>query len=139
MIECILLFRDIALNKKTQAVYYDLVYYADYDAANIERLKRTSFRYAKRIAATYGGRISDKRLVAMILTSDAFAKAMFKGIMNGILDFSFEEAVDYFFRRVILPDVPVPDKRSIAASYGRPSRPAKGFRVFSGLPQPEDA
>jgi AcrR family transcriptional regulator len=126
MVEYILVFRDIALNGKTQAVYYDLVQYADYDAANIERLKRTSFRYARQIAAEYGGNISDTRLTAMVLTSDAFAKALFKGVMNGLLDFSLEEAMDYFCRRILLPDIPVPEEE-----YRRKLR--KAFRICKGL------
>lgn len=126
MVEYILVFRDIALNRKTRAVYYDLVQYADYDGANIERLKRTSFRYAKRIAAAYGGHISDRRLTAMVITSDAFAKALFKGVMNGLLDFSLEEAMDYFCRRILLPDIPVPE-----AEYRRKLR--KAFRICEGL------
>jgi AcrR family transcriptional regulator len=126
MIEYILLFRDIALNGKTHAVYYDLVRYEDYDGTNIERLKRTTFRYARRLAAEYGGHLSEKQLVAMILTSDAFAKAMFKGVMSGVLDFSLEEAVDHFLRRIILPDVPVPE-----AEYRRKLR--KAFRICGEL------
>lgn len=105
----ILLFRDIALNKATQAVYYDLVRYADYDAANIERLKSTLFHDSKRLAAAYGARLSDQRVSANIITSDALAKALFKGILNGLLELSLEEATDYFLRRSLLCDVPVPE------------------------------
>lgn len=126
LIEYILLFRDIALNKGTQAVYYDLVQYSGYDAANIERLKRTSFRYAKRLAAAYGGKLSDERLTAMIVTSDSFAKALFKGIMNGLLDLSLEEAMDYFCRRILLPDIPVPERE-----YRRTLR--KAFKIGKEL------
>jgi AcrR family transcriptional regulator len=122
----ILLFRHIALNKATQAVYYDLVRYADYDAANIERLKSTVFRDLKRLAAAYGARLSDKRVVASIMASDALAKALFKGIMNGVLDFSLEEAMDYFCRRVILTDVPVPE-----GEYRRKLKEA--FRLCEGI------
>jgi AcrR family transcriptional regulator len=126
LIEYILLFRDIALNPKTQAVYYDLVTYADYDAANIERLERTTFRFAKQLAAAYGARLTDERLAAMIITSDAFAKAMFKGIMNGLIGFSLEEATDYFCRRCLLPDIPVPEEE-----YRRALR--KAFRICKDL------
>ena len=126
LIEYILLFRDIALNPKTQAVYYDLITYADYDAANIERLERTTFRYAKQLAASYGSRLTDERLAAMIITSDAFAKAMFKGVMNGLIGFSLEEATDYFCRRCLLPDIPVTEEE-----YRRVLR--KAFRICKDL------
>jgi AcrR family transcriptional regulator len=126
MIEYILLFRDIALSKKTQAVYYDLVHYADYDKANIERLKRTSFRHAKELARLYGKSLGDERLTALIITSDAFAKALFKGIQSGLIAFSLEQAVDHFFRRMVLPDIPVPE-----AEYKRKLR--KAFAICAGL------
>jgi AcrR family transcriptional regulator len=126
LIEYILLFRDIALNPKTRAVYYDLIHYADYDAPNLERIKRTHFRHARQLSAAYGKQLSDKCLCAMIMTSDAFAKAMFKGIIKGTLDFSLEEAMDYFCRRVILPDVPVPEDE-----YRRTLR--RAFRICKGL------
>ena len=35
-VKYILLFKYVALNKATHAVYYDLVNFADYDQANIE-------------------------------------------------------------------------------------------------------
>jgi AcrR family transcriptional regulator len=126
LIEYILLFRDIALNPKTKAVYYDLVIYADYDAENITRLRHTAFRHAKQIAATYGAKLSDERLSAMIITGDAFAKAMFKGIMNGVIGFSLEEATDYFCRHCLLPDIPVPEEE-----YRRALR--KAFRICKEL------
>ncbi len=122
----LLLFRHVALNKATHAVYFDLVHFADYDKANIERLKTTVFRDSKRLAAVYGARLSDKRIVAQIMTSDAVAKSLFKGIMNGTLDFSLEEAMDYFCRRTVLCDVPVPE-----AEYRRTLKEA--FRLCEGI------
>ena len=62
----------------------------------------------------------------MVLASDAFAKAMFKGIVRGLLDFSLEEATDYFLRRTLLPDVPVPE-----AEYRRKLR--RAFKICEGL------
>lgn len=126
LVTYILIFRNIALNKATQAVYYDLVHYADYDAANIERLRTTVFKDLRRLAAAYGARLSDKRVVASIIASDALAKALFKGIMTGILPMSLEEAMDYFCRRIILPDVPVPE-----AEYRRSLKEA--FRLCEGI------
>ncbi len=126
LVSYILIFRHIALNKATQAVYYDLVHYADYDAANIERLKTTLFKDLKRLATAYGARLSDKRVVASIISSDALAKALFKGIMTGILPMGLEEAMDYFCRRIILIDVPVPE-----AEYRRSLKEA--FRLCEGI------
>jgi AcrR family transcriptional regulator len=126
MIEYILLFRDIALNSRTRAVYYDLANYADYDAKNIERLKRTSFRHATKLAELYGRRLDDERLSAMIVTSDAYAKALFKGIQGGTLKLGLKEATDLFFRRMILPDIPVAE-----AEYRRKLR--RAFAIAASL------
>lgn len=126
LIDYLLLFKHIALNKATQAVYYDLVHFADYDKVNIERLKNSYFRDAKRLAAAYGGSIDDKHLVASILTSDAFAKALFKGILKGSLDFSLEEAMDYFCRHVILCEIRIPE-----AEYQ--AKLAEAFRICEGI------
>ncbi len=126
LVDYILLFRHVALNRSVQAVYYDLARFADYDAGNIERLERTVFRRARRLSAERGVRLSERSLVAKIVTSDAFAKALFKAIGSGILQLSFEEAVDYFFRRIILPDAPLPE-----AEYRRKLKEA--LRLCEGI------
>ncbi len=108
-VKYILMFKYIALNKATHAVYYDLVNFADYDEANIERLKRTVFKDTVRLAAAYGARLSEADLVAFIVTSNSLAKALFKATVNGILDYSLEEAMDSFCRRAILPDIHMPE------------------------------
>jgi len=108
-VKYILMFKYVALNKATHAVYYDLVNFADYDKANIERLKRTTFKDTKRLAAAYGKTLSETELVAFIITTNALAKSVFKAILNGTLDFSLEEAMDHFCTRAILPDIPIPE------------------------------
>ena len=108
-VKYVLLFKYIALNKATHAVYYDLVNFADYDTANIERLKRTTYKDTIRLAADYGGQMSESQLVAFIVTTNTVAKAIFKAMSNGILDFSLEEAVDFFLRHAVLPDIPIPE------------------------------
>jgi len=106
----ILTFKYLALNKATQAVYYDMVQYANYDKVNLERVQRTFYGTTKTLFDEYGIPASDKRISAYILTSDAFAKALFKGIINGLLDFSLEEAMDYFCRHMLMSDIHIPDK-----------------------------
>lgn len=108
-VEYILLFEHIALNKATHAVYYDLVNFADYDKENIDRLKRTTYKLTKRLAAAYGRKMSEAGLVAFIVTTNAVAKSIFKALTNGILGFSLEEAADFFFRHAVLPDIPIPE------------------------------
>lgn len=108
-VEYILLFRYIALNKATHAVYYDLVNFADYDQENIERLKRTTYKETAFAASLFGKRLSDAELVAFIVTTNAAAKSIFKAVTNGILAFDLFEASDYFFRHAVLPDIPIPE------------------------------
>lgn len=108
-VEYILLFRFIALNKATHAVYYDLVNFADYDRENIDRLKRTTFKDTAFLASLYGRRLTEAELVAFIVTTNAAAKSIFKAVSTGILDFDLYEASDYFFRHAVLPDIPIPE------------------------------
>ncbi len=108
-VEYILLFRYIALNKATHAVYYDLVNFADYDEENIERLKRTTFKDTAFLASLFGKRLTDSELVAFIVTTNAAAKSIFKAVSKGILAFDLFEASDYFFRHAVLPDIPIPE------------------------------
>jgi AcrR family transcriptional regulator len=121
-VKYILTFKYVALNKATHAVYYDLVNFADYDKANIERLKRTTFKDTKRLAAAYGKSMSETELVAFIVTTNAQAKSIFKALLNGILGFSLERAMDYFCTHAILPDIPIPE-----AAYR--ALLAKGFEI----------
>ncbi len=110
-IKYILLFRYIALNGATHAVYYDLVDFSGYDAANMERLKRTTYKDTQGLAAAYGRDMSEAGLVAFIVTTNVVAKSLFKAIQNGTLSFSLEEAMDFFCVHAILPDIPVPEAR----------------------------
>lgn len=111
LLEYLLLFKCIALNEATHAVYYDLVNYADYDLQNIDRLKRTTFKDTQKLAAAYGRQMSDDHLVAFIISTNALAKSLFKAILKGTLRFSLAEAADYFFSHAILPDIPIPRER----------------------------
>ncbi len=108
-VKYILLFKYVAMNDATRAVYFDLVNYADYDKANIERLERTTFKDTRRLAAVYGKELSDAEFVAFLVTSNSLAKSIFKAKLNGILDFSLMEATDYFFSHAVLPDIPIPE------------------------------
>lgn len=107
IIKYILIFKYIALNKATQAVYYDIVQYSNYDKTNLERLKNTFFKDVETLITKYNVEFTEKKMIAYILTSDAFAKALFKGIINGSLDFSIEDAINYFFKHMILSEITI--------------------------------
>lgn len=109
-VKYILLFKYIAQNDATRTVYFDLVNFADYDRPNIERLKQTEFRHMRELAAAYGNKLSEAQVVAMLVSSNAVAKSVFKAVSSGVLDFSLEEAVDYFFTHVFLTDIPIPSE-----------------------------
>lgn len=110
MINYILIFKHIAINKTTQVVYYDLVQYCNYDKTNLNRLKNTAFSGMKSFFIEYNVEMTDNQITACILTSDAFAKALFKGIINGHLDFTLEEAADYFFRHMVISKIRISEE-----------------------------
>ncbi len=128
LVRYILLFEYVALNEATHAVYFDLVDYAEYDAANIARLERTVFKDTKHLASAYGKPMSDDGLVAFILTVNSVAKSIFKGIQNGILGFSLRQAMEYFCVHAILPDIPVPEQR-FRALLGEAFRRCDGLEL----------
>jgi len=120
LVQYILLFKHIALNKATQAVYYDLVSFADYGTADIERVKNSYYQEASKLAEAYSVRFSEQQLIAGIITSEATSKALFKGILKGTLRFSLEEAMDYFCRHSFLCDIPIPEheyRETLAAAF----------------------
>jgi len=110
MISYILLFKHIATKKATQTVYYDLVQYSNYDKANLDRLKKTLFKRMSELYEEYHGEVTDEQITAFILTSDAFAKALFKGMLNGLLNFTLEDAADYFFRHMLLSNLKISEE-----------------------------
>lgn len=110
MIDYILVFKYIAMNKTTHAVYYDLVQYCNYDEANLNRLKASFFSSASDFFGQYGVNASEDFITAYVITSDAFAKALFKGILNGHLNFSLEEASDYFFRHMLISNLNITEE-----------------------------
>ena len=103
----ILIFKYLALNKATQSLYYDIIRFSDYDKKNLERLKNTYFEGIKILYDKYNVELPENLMIAYILTSDAFAKALFKGIVNGFLDFSLREAIDYFCRHMLINDIKI--------------------------------
>lgn len=107
MVGYILYFKYIALNKATQAAYYDIIQYSNYDKENLDRLKNTFFDKIQLLFNHYGIELSEKHMTAYILTSDAFSKALFKGIINGVLDFSLREAIDYFGRHMLINNIKI--------------------------------
>jgi hypothetical protein len=70
-------------------------------------IKKTFFNTFKDFFAEYSVEMTDEQINAYILTSDACAKALFKGIVNGLLDFSLKEAADYFFRHMLISNIKI--------------------------------
>jgi AcrR family transcriptional regulator len=107
IVQYILTFEYLALNKSTQALHLDLVRFSDYDAENLERLRNSYFKNIRLLFEEYKSTYTRKQFNTYIITSDAFSKALIKGIINNHIDFSIEESIDYFCRRMIINDIDI--------------------------------
>ncbi len=114
MVQYILTFKYIALNKSTQAVHLDLVRFSDYDTADLKRLNNTYFKNIRQLFDEYKYDCTDNQLIVYIITSDAFSKALFKGIINNHIDFTLFEAIDYFCRHMLISHIEIPEAKYLS-------------------------
>ncbi len=110
MVECILFFRYITLNRVTQTVYFDIVQYGNYDRENLRRVNSSYYGNFNKLFQMYDPNMSESQAIAQLLTCLGFARALFKGMLDGVLDFSFEECCDYFFRHIILTKIRITEE-----------------------------
>jgi AcrR family transcriptional regulator len=111
LVQYILTFKYIALNTSTQAVHLDLVRFSDYDTSNLERLNNTYFKNIRRLFDEFKSDYTDNQLIVYIITSDAFAKALFKGIINSHINFTLYEAIDYFCRHMLISEIEISEEQ----------------------------
>jgi len=107
LVNYIMIFKNVALNRATREVYYNFVNYSEYDKDNIIRVKNSFFFGIELLFKQYNVDISDKDMIAYIVTSDAFAKALFKSIINGVLEYNLYEAMEYFCEHIIISNIPI--------------------------------
>ena len=107
VLQYILIIHRLALNPVTESYFFDEINYRGYDKAEMMRVRKSYYGALEALFASKGREMSDDRFTAFILTSDAYAKALLCAIKTGAVDYTWQEALDLFFRQLILPEAGV--------------------------------
>ena len=118
VLQYLLIIHRLALNPVTESYFFDEINYRGYDKAEMMRVRRSYYGAVEALFASCGKEISDDRFTAFILTSDAYAKALLCAIKTGAVDYTWQEALDLFFRQLILPEAGVDFETYAAARDG---------------------
>lgn len=107
VLQYLLIIHRLALNPETESYFFDEINYRGYDKAEMMRVRKSYYGALEALFASRGREMSDDRFTAFILTSDAYAKALLCAIKTGAVDYTWQEALDLFFRQLILPEASV--------------------------------
>lgn len=107
VLQYLLIIHRLALNPETESYFFDEINYRGYDKAEMMRVRKSYYGALEALFASKGREMSDDRFTAFILTSDAYAKALLCAIKTGAVDYTWQEALDLFFRQLILPEAGV--------------------------------
>ncbi len=99
-----LIYRFVALDGATQTFYFDFADSAELYREGMDSLRSACLRDPGTFFQEHGQTLSESEIAAFLLTSEAYAKALFKGVARGDLDFTMEQAMDYLCRHILLPD-----------------------------------
>lgn len=107
VLQYLLIIHRLALNPETESYFFDEINYRGYDKAEMMRVRKSYYGALEALFTSKGREMSDDRFTAFILTSDAYAKALLCAIKTGAVDYTWQEALDLFFRQLILPEASV--------------------------------
>lgn len=104
-----LYFKFLALNETTKVIFYDIVDYTEFDEDGLEYLlQHPIFLCAEDLFQEYQVTYSRNEKLTFLLTWNACSKALFKGMLNGILQYTLKEALDFFMHQMFLNNLPIP-------------------------------
>ncbi len=95
----------LALNPVTESYFFDEINYRGYDRGEMQRVRRSYYAALEALFEDRGRHMTEDEFTVFILTSDAYAKALLCAIKNKIVDYTWKEALDHFFRHLLLPDL----------------------------------
>ena len=107
VLQYLLIIHRLALNPVTESYFFDEINYRGYDKDEMMRVRKSYYGAVEALFASKGREMSDDRFTAFILTSDAYAKALLCAIKTGAVGYTWQEALDLFFRQLILPEAGV--------------------------------
>jgi AcrR family transcriptional regulator len=105
----ILYFRHLALNEATKVIFYDVIDYTEYNSDQLAWLQRHPlFKKVELIYGEYNVPFDQNQRLTFLYIWNASAKALFKGILRGSLNYSLREAMDYFMKQMFLNNLNIP-------------------------------
>ena len=107
ILQYVLIIHNLALNPETESYFFDEINYRGYDREEMSRVRRSYYGVLEALFAERGGDMSEDGFNAFILTSDAYAKALLCAMKNGVVGYTWKEALDHFFRQLILIDLDI--------------------------------
>ncbi|MBR3756320.1 MAG: TetR/AcrR family transcriptional regulator [Firmicutes bacterium] len=103
----VLIIHRLAFNPVTESYFFDEINYRGYDKGEMQRVRRSYYAALEALFEEQGVHMDDDQFAAFILTSDAYAKALLCAIKNQVIGYTWKEALDHFFRHLILTDLDV--------------------------------
>ena len=105
ILQYVMIVRRLAMDPVTEACFFDMINYRGYDRDEMKRVRNSYYAALDELFKSRGMDMTDDEMTIYILTSDAYAKALLAAIKSGVIEYSVEEALDHFFRHLLLPDL----------------------------------
>lgn len=105
ILQYVLIIHNLALNPVTESYFFDEINYRSYDKNEMQRVRHSYYKVLDALFTERGVAVTDDGFAVFILTSDAYAKALLCAMKKGVVDYTWQEALDHFFRQLILSDL----------------------------------
>jgi len=107
ILQYVLITHQLAFNPVTESYFFDEINYRSYDRGEMMRVRKSYYGALEALFTSRGREMTDDQFTVFILTSDAYAKALLCAMKTGVVDYNWKEALDHFFRHLILTDLDV--------------------------------
>ena len=107
ILQYVLITHQLAFNPVTESYFFDEINYRSYDRGEMMRVRKSYYGALEALFTSRGREMTDDQFTVFILTSDAYAKALLCAMKTGVVDYNWKEALDHFFRHLILTDLGV--------------------------------
>lgn len=105
ILQYVMIAQRLAMDPVTESFFFDMINYRGYDKDEMKRVRSSYYAALDELFKSRGVDMSDDEMTVYILTSDAYAKALLSALKSGVVSYSIEEALDHFFRHLLLQDL----------------------------------
>lgn len=108
ILSLLLIIRSLKRNKM-MTPYDEIVDYTDYDVENLNRIvNHYSFPAVWKLHKQYGKTLTQGEKHVLVIMTNVMIRALFKGIFNGNLDYSEEDAINYVLDKLLIQPLQIP-------------------------------